>query len=122
MCSSKAKTPASGGLRIPLGRPRATRYAWYMATIAVEYIYDANKLDLLAQVRPKHREHLRSLFDEGKLLASGPLGSSHALLIVTADSPEEGLELLAQDPLLEAGVIESRTARVWNPVIGPWNN
>ncbi len=91
-----------------------------MTIIAVEYEYDATKLDILAANRPAHRAFLRDLFDVGKLLASGPLGSNGALIVVAADDPDAGLRMLNADPLVGVGVIESRIARVWNPVIGPW--
>lgn len=91
-----------------------------MAIIAVEYEYDATKLAELAEHRPAHRAHLKELFEAGKLLASGPLGSNGALIVVRAEDAESGLAVLAGDPLLAAGVIESRFPRVWNPVIGPW--
>ena len=91
-----------------------------MATIAINYEYNATKLPELAEHRPAHRAFLKELFDEGKLLASGPLGTNGALIIVVADSPEAGLELLNTDPLLAVDVVETRTARTWNPVIGPW--
>ena len=91
-----------------------------MAIIAIQYEYDATKLDTIAENRPLHRAHLKELKEAGKLLASGPLGRNGALLVVVADDPEAGLNVLANDPFLALGVIESRLARVWNPVIGPW--
>ncbi|MCF2706251.1 hypothetical protein I6E29_03075 [Arcanobacterium haemolyticum] len=91
-----------------------------MSIIAIEYEYDSAKLDILAENRPAHRTFLRELFDEKRLLASGPLGENGALIVVVADDPDAGLRLLDGDPLLGVGVIESRSARVWNPVIGPW--
>ena len=91
-----------------------------MSIIAVEYVYDDSKADVIAENRPLHRAHLRKLYEAGRLLASGPLGSNGALLVVRADGPEDGLGALAGDPFLGLGVIENRTARVWKPVIGPW--
>ena len=91
-----------------------------MSIIAVEYVYDDSKADVIAENRPLHRAHLRELYEAGRLLASGPLGSNGALLVVRADGPEDGLGALARDPFLRLGVIVNRTARVWKPVIGPW--
>ncbi len=91
-----------------------------MAIIAINYEYNATKLDIIAENRPAHRAHLKELKESGALLASGPLGTNGALLVVVADDPEAGLEVLAQDPFFTLGVIETRIARVWNPVIGPW--
>ena len=93
----------------------------HMKTIAVQYHYDATQLDLLAVERPAHREYLKGLYDEGVLLASGPLGSNFALIIVNAENREAALKLLENDPLYQAGVIEERSALVWNAVYSPWS-
>ncbi|MCI5826294.1 MAG: YciI family protein [Arcanobacterium sp.] len=87
---------------------------------AVHYLYDPQRTDDLARIRPEHRTFLRSLYEAGALLASGPLGSDEALIIVHAESVASALELLAPDPLNKAGVIATRTAQQWQPVIGPW--
>lgn len=92
-----------------------------MKTIAVNYRYDAGKTDILAAERPAHREYLRQLFDEGTLLASGPLSSDSALIILDVESPEAALELLENDPFYKVGVIEERSAQVWNAIYSPWD-
>lgn len=92
-----------------------------MNTIAVQYHYDASKLDVLAAERPAHREFLGKLFEAGTLLASGPMGSNFALIILDAATPAEALQILEADPLFAAGVIEERRALPWNAVYGPWN-
>lgn len=91
-----------------------------MSIIAVTYTYDDSRTEILQANRPAHRAFLRSLFDKGLLLASGPLGDNEALIVVKADSPEAALSLLTGDPLLGVDVIAERQAQVWNPVIGPW--
>lgn len=93
-----------------------------MKTIAVNYRYDADKTDILAAERPAHREYLRQLFDEGTLLASGPLGANDALIIMDMESPEAALALLENDPFYKVGVIEERNAHVWNAIYSPWDN
>ena len=92
-----------------------------MKTIAVRYNYDASKLDLLAAERPAHRDYFRQLFDEGIILASGPLASNSSLIIMSLESPEAALELLENDPLYKAGVIEERSALAWNAIYSPWD-
>lgn len=92
-----------------------------MSIYAVHYEYNATMSEELAANRPAHRAFLKGLFGDGRLLASGPLGTIGALIVVVANDQEAALELLAHDPLLEHGVIETRTARQWNPVIGPWD-
>ena len=92
-----------------------------MNTIAVRYNYDASKLDLLAAERPAHRDYFRQLFEDGIILASGPLASNSALIIMSLESPEAALELLENDPLYKVGVIEERSALVWNAIYSPWD-
>ena len=92
-----------------------------MKAIAVNYRYDAGKLDILAAERPAHRDYFRQLFDEGIILASGPLGSNGALVIMDMESPEAALALLENDPLYTAGVIEERSALVWSAIYSPWD-
>lgn len=92
-----------------------------MPTFAVTYAYDSRTSEQDA-LRPDHRAFLRGLHEAGALLASGPWteGSSGALLFVEADDGAAALALLDSDPFWTAGFISDRTARGWNPVIGPW--
>ncbi|MDD7465886.1 MAG: YciI family protein [Actinomycetaceae bacterium] len=87
---------------------------------AVRYVYDPKRGEDLARIRPEHRTFLRALHDEGSLLASGPLGEGEALIIILASDATAALELLSPDPLNQAGIIASRSAQQWQPVIGPW--
>ncbi len=91
-----------------------------MNIAAVFYTYDSARADDLAAVRPKHRDFLRSLREEGKLLASGPLSPGGALIVVRARAEEEALVLLDGDPMRTAGLVTKRSARMWEPVIGPF--
>lgn len=93
-----------------------------MAIFAVEYTYDPAKDETIAEVRPTHRAWLAGLFEQGTLKASGPLVGVEpggALIIVEAESSDDALGLLEADPFFAAGVITKRSARAWNPVIGP---
>ena len=91
-----------------------------MAIIAIEYTYDVAQSELIAEQRPTHRAHLRDLHEAGSVLTFGPLGDDSALILVEADSPEAGLDVLAGDPFRELGVIKNANARVWNPAVNPW--
>ena len=71
-----------------------------MAIIAIEYTYDVAQSELIAEHRPTHRAHLRDLHDAGPVLTFGPLGDDSALILVEADSPEAGLNVLTGDPFL----------------------
>lgn len=87
----------------------------------VHYYYDPQHAEDLAQLRPDHRKFLRSLFDAGQLLASGPYSDHEALIVLRTASAESALALLTEDPLYRAGgIIAKRTATQWQPVIGPW--
>lgn len=87
---------------------------------AVEYTYDPDRAAELGELRPRHRDFLRSLNESGDLIASGPWvdGAPGALLLVRAADADAALELLAADPFQRAGLIARRTARGWDPVVG----
>lgn len=109
-----------------------------MPTYAIEYRYDDQDARR-AELRADHRAHLRELAGGGVLLASGPWTgplldeasaragadvaeqASGALLLVRAASPGEALAALDGDPFWREGLISARTARAWDPVIGPWS-
>ena len=92
-----------------------------MPTFAVRYLYTA-PAELLAEVRPIHREWLAARLKDGSLLASGPMvDTASALLIWKYDSLKALAELLDQDPFDIAGCIGERVIEEWNPVFGPWS-
>ena len=68
----------------------------------IEYIQDRDKIQ---QIRPAHREYLKSLLAQGKLVAAGPFtDDSGALIIYEANSPEEAEQLLQGDPFHQSGI------------------
>ena len=72
---------------------------------------------LIDEVRPKHREYLTSLKEQGKLFASGPFeDDSGALIIYESDSQEDAEALVEGDPFREAGVFQSYTMKPWRQV------
>ncbi|HEU0164064.1 MAG TPA: YciI family protein [Thermomicrobiales bacterium] len=88
-----------------------------MALFAVDLSLNSD-LDRRGEVRPEHREYLRSLVDAGKLHESGPyLDNSGALLIYIAESVADVQEILAADPYTKAGLVEGAKIREWNIVI-----
>lgn len=89
--------------------------------IVVHYTYDPDRQDI-HDIRPAHREYLGKLFEEGNLLASGPLGENaeRALLIFPSTNPEAVEKLLADDPFVESG-IASYDIQPWTVVYGPWD-
>lgn len=90
-----------------------------MAIYAIRYRYSSDT-DLITATRPEHRDYLRTLYDAGSLLASGPLGQAGALLLVRADDAPAALALVDEDPFNKVGVITDREALEWTPVYGPW--
>lgn len=92
-----------------------------MPVFVVTYAYDDRDAERDA-VRPDHRDFLRSLLASGDLLASGPYtdGEPGAFLVLRAESADAALATLDADPFLLAGLVETRTVRGWDPVIGPW--
>ena len=95
-------------------------YAETMSKIyAVEYRYVTDKDEDMAAGRPSHRAFTSRLADEGRLLAAGPyVGTHDALIVVRAEDEAGALALLEEDPFQQAGYINDRIPREWNPVIG----
>ncbi len=92
-----------------------------MKYFAIHYTY-ADEADEIVALRPKHREFLGSLKDQGKLVASGPYtdGLGSALIIIRLDSPasiDDAIQLMNDDPFHTEKAIATRTIREWNPVL-----
>lgn len=84
-------------------------------TAILTYTDDKEKI---AQIRPTHREYLRTLVDDGRLHESGPFtDDSGALIIYSADSEADARELLANDPFTISGVITDATVKEWKIVM-----
>lgn len=87
--------------------------------IAATYTYDEARTDIV-DLRPAHREYLKVLFDDGRLLASGPWGENGALLIFASDSLDEVRVMIDRDPFSEAGIVTESVIKPWTMVYGPW--
>lgn len=69
------------------------------------------------EARPRHREYLAGLLEQGKLVASGPfVDDSGALIIYEAADEAEARDLIANDPYAGAGVVMSGELKEWNRV------
>ncbi len=95
-----------------------------MPAFAVLYEYDDRHAER-DRTRPEHRTFLHGLHDRGVLLASGPWAGADAeppgaLLLLRAGSADDAVAALDDDPFVRAGLVVRRTAREWDPVIGPW--
>jgi uncharacterized protein YciI len=94
-----------------------------MAVFVVTYVYAPDSAERRDAVRPEHREFLRGLHAQGRLLLSGPLPAAGgeadgALIVVEADDAEGALALLDVDPFRREGLVGTRTAREFVPVVG----
>jgi uncharacterized protein len=73
--------------------------------------------DQRLQVRPKHREYLASLLDQGKLVLSGPFADDKgALIMYEGASEEEVRALIAADPYSSVDAIADLQLREWKQV------
>lgn len=86
----------------------------YFAAI-LQYGEDAERRQ---EIRPSHREYLKSLLDSGKLLQAGPFGDDSGAIIVyeAADLPE-AQEMLTNDPFAQNGIIVEASINEWNLVM-----
>lgn len=76
----------------------------------------------LAEVKPVHRDYLRTLIGEDGLLAAGPLADTSppaALLIFQSTSADAVKALMVEDPLYKANLITRQTIEEWSPMTGP---
>lgn len=91
-----------------------------MPQFAVEYTYTDNSTQVRDEHRPRHREWLRGLYDEGTLLLSGPFADgTGGLLIFSAADADRLADLLQVDPFNEVGVVANVRIKAWSPIIGP---
>jgi uncharacterized protein YciI len=87
-----------------------------MALFAVTLKF-TDDLERRLEVRPSHREYLKTLLDSGSLHESGPfMDDTGALLIYDAADLAEVQELLANDPYTPSGIIDGVTINEWNRV------
>lgn len=81
----------------------------------IEYLQDKAKVD---EIRPTHRQYLRTLKEKGQIAATGPFtDDSGALIIYEANTKEEAEALLKGDPFHQAGIFLKYVIRPWNPVM-----
>ncbi len=81
----------------------------------IQYTKDQDKIQ---KVRPRHRQYLTELKQQGKLAVSGPFtDDSGALIVYEAATRDEAEKLLQGDPFYEAGVFLHIDLRPWNPVL-----
>jgi uncharacterized protein YciI len=88
--------------------------AWF--TVDTTYVDDRDKL---RAVRPKHREYLLGLVDQGHVLLAGPWADDHGGFIVYQVDDRAQLDrFLAEDPYTTEGVAANRTIEEWKILLG----
>ncbi|MQA85002.1 MAG: hypothetical protein GEV03_10350 [Streptosporangiales bacterium] len=89
-----------------------------MPKFAAQFRYlDKERRD---EVRPRHREYLKGLFEQGKIVMSGPWADdSGAMAVFEVADEAEARELLAADPYNEAGVVGDLQVREWQVIFPP---
>ncbi|NKQ55898.1 hypothetical protein HFP15_23765 [Amycolatopsis sp. K13G38] len=89
-----------------------------MAWFLVETRYVQEKF---GAVRPRHREYLSKLAQDGVCTVAGPFtDGSGGAMIFEAASEEELTKILDADPYHREGALAERTVREFNPVLGAW--
>lgn len=93
-----------------------------MPVFAVHYRYADDRPDEVTAHRPAHRAFLRGLYDQGVCLAAGayPEGSAGALLVFRADSADQVVTLLQNDPFRQQNLVTDCQIRRWGLAMGPW--
>jgi uncharacterized protein YciI len=87
---------------------------------AVEYVY-IEDVPRRHAVRPRNRDYLGGLAEQGKVLAAGAwTADDGALLLFEAEDEAELRRILDGDPYREAEVIASTRVTPWSPVLGSW--
>ncbi len=91
-----------------------------MAIFCVNYTYDPARADEMDEVRPRHREFLKDLYDRGTLRLVGSWKEPFlgALLILDVADASSALAILDDDPFLTEGFIRQRHAHPYTIVYG----
>lgn len=85
--------------------------------IFVNHASYIDDLDRIAASRPKHRDYLSSLMEQGRVLAAGPYSDdSGTLIIYDVDSREALDELIHDDPFTTDGIFQNCDLRPWKIV------
>ena len=93
-----------------------------MYLILLTYIRPA---DEVAAARPAHREYLGTLYDQGKLVFSGPQDPPRGgVILARVDTEEEVQRIIAADPFFTDGVATYEairfTAVKYDPAFAPF--
>ena len=96
-------------------QPGAAGYPCGMSIFALQLAFKNN--DRRLEVRPKHREYLTTLREQGKLVTAGPFGDdTGALLLYSVESEDEVRAILADDPYTPEDVYDIVLLQEWKPL------
>lgn len=91
-----------------------------MSVFVVEFEYNVGR-DERERAHADHAAYLKSLTDQGVLLAGGPLPEENTGLLVYATEDRPALDaILAEEPYATAGFIAATRVREWRPGKGSW--
>jgi uncharacterized protein YciI len=105
--------------RVPLKKPRASGDTpvdmdAHAARTYVNYARYVSDLSRVERVRSAHRSYARTMKANGKLIMTGPFADdSGALLIYRAQSKDEAMALVLEDPYQTEGVFETYALWEW---------
>jgi uncharacterized protein len=87
-----------------------------MARYVLHLAFDGDPRRLAA--RPAHREHLRRLKEEGRLVTAGPWADDSGAMHVYEVADETELrEILRRDPYTEVNGYEIALLKEWTPIL-----
>ncbi|WP_227980949.1 YciI family protein [Nocardia spumae] len=93
-----------------------------MPIFAVHYTYSDATTAARDEHRPRHREWLSNLLDQGVVLSSGPYADgSGALILFRAEDAAAMDRLLAADPFARHDLIAAKRFVEWTPVMGTFS-
>jgi uncharacterized protein YciI len=88
--------------------------AWYL--VEIRYVQEK-----VAEVRPRHREFLTRLAEQGTVAVAGPLGDGTGGITLYQAEDEAALgEIIDRDPYYLEGAVAERSVREFKPTIGAW--
>lgn len=88
-----------------------------MATYVIRFRYADKKAR--DETRPRHREYLAGMRDQGKLIMAGPFADdSGGMVVYEAADEAEVRSWVAADPYYQAGVMGDLDVAEWQVVFG----
>jgi uncharacterized protein YciI len=86
--------------------------------LAIVIISYEVSMEVVAEHTGDHRAYLKSLYEQGKLIASGPFAPrTGGALLLRVEREDEIAKIIAGDPFHTRGVAR-HDARVWVPTLG----